>query len=472
MKPAGRKNMAEPLTAFDKIWDAHVITKDGEDLDLIHIDRSLLTDLSGTVGLEENVAEGRPLPCPELHVAIPDHAIATDDAPVFPEREARFAGELARLSELTGMRHWPRTSGRQGIVHVAGIEQGLTLPGATLVCGDSHTSTHGAVGAIAWGIGTTEVRHVLATQTLWLKKPLRARIWLDGTLGFGVTAKDIVLALIGQLGTDYGREHAIEFAGPVVRAMSIEARATLCNLAIEMGARIGFVAPDETTFAYLKGRPFAPKGKNWDAALAAWALLQTDDGAVFDKEERIDISLIAPQLTWGTSPNQVVPIGAPVPSDAAQTSLDYIGLSAGDRVAGIPIDYVFIGSCANSRIEDLRAAAEVLRGKRIADHVTAWVVPGSEAVADEARAEGLDTIFIDAGFDWRLPGCSMCNAVNGDTVPSGKRVVSTSNRNFVGRQGPGSRTHLASPITAAACALAGSLADPRDYLPSSLEGAH
>ena len=456
--------MAEPKTAFDKIWDAHVILSDGEGLDLVHIDRSLLTDLSGTLGLEEMYGEGRTVANPELHLAIPDHAIPTGGRPANPERERRFVDELERLAAFNAIRHRPRGSGEQGIVHVAGIEQGFTLPGATLVCGDSHTSTHGAIGALAWGVGSTEVKHVLATQTLWLKRPRRARIWLDGTLGFSATAKDVALWLIGELGADYGREHAIEFAGPAVAALSVEARATLCNLAVEMGARIGFVAPDETVFRYVEGRQFAPAPADWACALESWRAIRSDEDAVFDKEVRFDVSGIAPQISWGTSPDQVAPVTATVPANAPRTTLDYIALDSGQAILGTPVDYVFIGSCANGRIEDLRAASQVVAGRHVSPQVTAWVVPGSEAVDAQARAEGIDAIFRDAGFEWRLPGCSMCNAVNGDIVPAGKRSVSTSNRNFMGRQGPGSRTHLASPVTAAASALEGRIADPRPYM--------
>jgi 3-isopropylmalate/(R)-2-methylmalate dehydratase large subunit len=454
-------------TAFDKIWDSHVILTSPEGLDLIHIDRSLLTDLSGTISLEGLRAEGHTVRCPELHVAIPDHTISTGKEEKPTALETRFVTGLKKSAEDAGIMHWPRGSGKQGIVHVSALENAISLPGSTIVCGDSHTSTHGAVGALSWGIGTTEVKHVLATQTLWLRKPRQARIWLEGDLSPGVTAKDVVLWLINVLGADYGREHALEFAGPAVGAMSVEARATLCNLAVEMGARFGFVTADETTFTYLKGRPYAPPGEMWDQACRSWRSLGTDMGAVFDKEEHFDISAVIPQISWGISPGQTTGITGSIPATAPMQATEYIGLEAEAVLEGTPIDYVFIGSCANSRIEDLRAAANLVKGKKVAVHVTAWVVPGSERVAEQAVTEGLDTIFREAGFDWRLPSCSMCNAVNGDAVPPGKRAISTSNRNFIGRQGPNSRTHLGSPLTAAASAITGTFTDPRKFLAES-----
>ena len=452
--------MTGSRTLFDKLWDGHRIVTNAEGLDLIHIDRSLLTDLSGTIGLEDLEAEGRAVRNPELQVAVPDHVIATgpEDTPRQAALRARFVEGLERLTEKHGLRHFARGSGRQGIVHVMALEQAFVLPGLTVVCGDSHTSTHGAVGALAWGIGSTEVTHVLATQTLWMQRPKRARVWVEGRLPRGVYAKDLALWLIGRLGADYGRGHAVEFAGPAVEALSIEGRATLCNLAIEMGARFGLVAPDEKTIAYLEGRPFAPAGSLWAEAVAAWRILATDPGARFDKEERVNGADVTPQITWGTSPEHTGSIAGAAPARAEPAALSYMGMEAGQAFAGLPVDYVFIGSCANSRIEDLRAAAEIVRDKTVAPGVVAWVVPGSEGVMREAEAEGLAEVFRAAGFDWREPGCSMCVAANGDTVPPGKRAVSTSNRNFVGRQGPGARTHLASPATAAACAIAGRIA--------------
>lgn len=449
-----------PSSLFDKLWDRHCILTNAEGLDLIHIDRSLLTDLSGTIGLEEMQKDGRPVACPGLHVAMPDHVIPTgsEDTPEQAKLRERFVVNLDHMSKAAGIRHFARGSGRQGIVHVVGLEQGFTLPGATLVCGDSHTSTHGAVGALAWGIGSTEVKHVLATQTLWMKRPKKARIWLEGALRRGVFSKDLILWLIGQLGADYGREHAVELAGPAIEALSIEARASICNLGVEMGARFALIAPDEKTFRYLEGRTYAPSGAIWEAALEDWRSLKSDPDAVFDKEARLDISEVTPQITWGVSPEQVSGLGGGVPANTSETgALNYMGLQAGQSLEGLPIDYVFIGSCANSRIEDLRLVADIVRGQTVSDRVTAWVVPGSEAVKRAAEAEGLAEIFLAAGFEWRQPGCSMCNAVNGDLVAPGKRAVSTSNRNFVGRQGPNARTHLASPVTAAICALAGEI---------------
>lgn len=447
-------------TLFGKLWERHRILTSPEGLDLIHIDRSLLTDLSGTIGLEEMEEDGRKVSNPTLHAAMPDHVIPTgkEDTPQQASLRVRFVRNLDRLSQAEGIRHFERGSGRQGIVHVVGLEQGFTLPGVTLVCGDSHTSTHGAVGALAWGIGSSEVKHVLATQTLWMKRPKTARIWLDGNLQNGVFSKDLILWLIGELGADYGREHAIEFTGQAIDALSIEARASVCNLGVEMGARFALIAPDEKTFAYLEGRPFAPAGTLWGAALEDWHTLHTDADATFDKEIRFDVSDITPQITWGVSPEHVTGGAGTAPADGAETgALDYMGLKAGQSLLGLSVDYVFIGSCANSRIEDLRVAADIVKGRKVAKSVTAWVVPGSEAVKRSAEEEGLADIFIAAGFEWREPGCSMCNAVNGDLVAPGKRAVSTSNRNFVGRQGPKARTHLASPATAALCALAGEI---------------
>lgn len=457
-----------PSTIFDKIWEQHRITTSEEGTDLLHVDRSMLHDLSGTVGLEDMATDGRRVRNPALHLAVPDHAVSTDPGgqEAHDPRRERFVGGLERLSCESGIRHYGRGSGGQGITHVVGIERAFTLPGLTLVCGDSHTSTHGAVGALAWGIGSTETRHVLATQTLWMKKPKQARVWLEGSPMPGVYAKDVILWLIGRLGADWGREHAVEFAGPFVEGLSVEGRATVCNLAIEMGARFAIIAPDDTTFDYLRGGAFAPAGELWDRAVEDWGDLKTDGAASFEKEESFDVSGIVPQVTWGLSPEQVTGIegGLPGPEAVDQAVTDYIGLVPGQGVGGVPLDYVFIGSCANNRIEDLRIAAAVVRGRRVAEGVTAWVVPGSEMVERAAEDEGLAEVFVEAGFSWRRPGCSMCVAVNGDAVPPGKRCLSTSNRNFIGRQGPGARTHLASPATAAASAIAGAIADPRGYL--------
>jgi 3-isopropylmalate/(R)-2-methylmalate dehydratase large subunit len=362
----------------------------------------------------------------------------------------------------------------QGIVHVVGPEQGLCLPGLTIVCGDSHTSSHGALGALAWGIGSSEVTHVLATQTIRQRRPRMHRIRLEGRRRPGVEAKDIILHIIGRFGVAAGSGAAIEFAGPVVEAMSIPDRLVLCNMAIEMGAKIGIIAPDDTTYAYLEGRPFAPKGQHWDAALLHWRGLFSDPDAPFDLERVVDCSEVAPQVTWGTSPEQVVGIDGCVPDPAAEpdpdrrramtAALAYMDLQPGRVMADVSIDWVFIGSCAGGRLEDLRAAAQILDGRKVAAGVTAWVVPGSTAVREAARAEGLDSIFLRAGAEWRQSGCSLCSAANGETVPPGMRCVATSNRNFVGRQGPGARTHLASPITAAVAAVTGRLTDPRQFL--------
>jgi 3-isopropylmalate/(R)-2-methylmalate dehydratase large subunit len=453
-----------PATLLDRVWEEHRIATDADGVDLLHVDRSLLHDLSGTVGLEDLEAAGRRVRHPELHLAVPDHAIGSDPHGLSGPRTRRFVDGLARLTAAAGIRHLPRGSGAQGITHVVGLEQAFTLPGVTVVCGDSHTSTHGAVGALAWGIGSTETAHVLATQTLWQRKPRQKRVLLTGAPGPGVTAKDVVLQLIGRLGTDYGREHAVEFAGPYVRGLSVEGRATVCNLALELGARFALVAPDETVLRYLAGRPGTPTGPDLDAAVAHWRGLVTDPGAVFDGQVEVDVTATAPQVTWGTSPEHVVDVDGAVPRDADPEALAHQGLRPGQGLAGLPLDRVFIGSCANNRIEDLRAAARVLAGRRVADGLVAWVVPGSEAVAAAARAEGLEEVFTAAGFEWRAPGCSLCVAVNGDRVAPGQRCLSTSNRNFVGRQGPGARTHLASPVTAAASALAGCITDPRPLL--------
>lgn len=453
----------EHLTLVDRVWEQHLIRTSEDGLDLIHVDRSLLTDLTGTVGLDEMAEDGRDVHDPALHLAVPDHLIGTGEDRLVDPRHTWWVDRLAERTRATGIRHMPRGSGGQGIVHIIGLERGFSLPGLTVVCGDSHTSTHGAVGALAWGIGSSEVKHVLATQTLWLRKPRRARIRLDGALGRGVYAKDVVLWLIGHLGADYARGHALEFAGHAVELMSIEERATLCNLAIEMSARYAIIAPDQTTFAYLQGRELSPKGADWDAAMVDWQGLCSDPDAVFDLEASADVSSILPQVTWGTSPEHVIDVGGCVPANANAHALAYIGLSEGERLAGTPIDYVFIGSCANGRIEDLRIAANIVRARKVAKDVVAWVVPGSEAVRRQAVEEGLEAVFAEAGFLWRQPGCSMCVSVNGDIVPPGKRCVATSNRNFVGRQGAGARTHLASPATAAASAIAGAIADPRPY---------
>ena len=455
-----------PQTLLDKIWAAHSVADLGEGWTLLHIDRHLLHDLSGPPALMALQQRGLK-PCnPDLTFATPDHAVAS--APgrtgaTFPPGERLWAG-LKLLTHAAGIRFFDLGQPGQGIVHVMAPELGLVLPGLTLICGDSHSCTNGGLGALAFGVGTSESAHALATQTLRLRKPKRMRIRFDGALGRFVTAKDVILHTIGRLGAAAGVEHAIEFAGPTVRALGVEARLTLCNLAVELGARSGLVAPDETSFAYLRDRPYAPKGAAFDQAVEQWRTLVSDDGAMFDRDETIDVSAIAPIVTWGTSPEHAIPIDGTIPAPANAgmvAALDYMGLEPGKPIAGTRIDWVFIGSCANSRLSDLRAAAALLQGRHIAEGVTAWAVPGSVAVKSQAEAEGLDRIFQAAGFEWREPGCSLCVAANGERVPPGARAVSTSNRNFVGRQGPGARTHLASPETAAASAIAGVLFDPR-----------
>ncbi|MCU0728810.1 MAG: 3-isopropylmalate dehydratase large subunit, partial [Sphingopyxis sp.] len=428
-------------------------------------------------------ANGRGVRRPDLTLAVPDHNLPTTarvDAAgrALPIADAESAAQLAALEANVaafGVPYISATDARQGIVHVVGPEQGFTLPGLTMVCGDSHTAAHGALGALAFGIGTSEVEHVLGTQTLWLAPSKTMAVRVDGPLGPGVTAKDVVLHIIGQIGTAGGTGHVIEFMGSTIAALSIEGRLTVSNMAIEGGARAGLIAPDEATFAYLKGRPMAPAGAAWDAAVAYWRTLVSDAGAVFDKVVEINAADIAPSVTWGTSPEDVVPITGIVPDpdsfadpskqEAARQSLAYMGLSPGQRMADVAVENIFIGSCTNSRIEDLRAAAAVLKGRRKADGVKwAIVVPGSGLVKRQAEAEGLDRVFIDAGLEWREPGCSACLGMNPDKVPAGERCASTSNRNFVGRQGPGSRTHLMSPAMAAAAAVTGRLTDVRELV--------
>ncbi len=453
-------------TLFDRVWDSHVVTALGDGWDLLHIDRHLLHDLSGGRALTELLARGLRVQQPALTVATPDHAVSSA-----PGRTHDFSGTGGKLraslrdqARATGIRFFDAGQDGQGIVHVMGPELGLVLPGTTLVCGDSHTCTNGALGALAFGVGSSELTHALATQTLRMQKPRRMRVRFRGQPGVGVTAKDLALHMIRTFGAGAGTGHAIEYAGDTVDAMPIEGRMTLCNLSIEMGARIGMIAPDDATFGYLAGRPFAPAGAEWDRAMSYWRTLRTGDDAVFDREETIDAAAVAPTVTWGTSPAQAIGIDDLIPEPggaAGQAALDYMGLIPGQPIAGTPVDWVFIGSCANSRLPDLRAAAAIARGRHVAPGVTAWVVPGSERVKRDAEAEGLDRVFADAGFVWREPGCSLCVAANGDRVPPGARAVSTSNRNFVGRQGPGARTHLASPAMAAAAAIAGTITDVR-----------
>ncbi len=461
-------------TLIDKIWDAHRVAALGDGLDLVYVDRHLLHDLSGPGSLAALERRGLPVRRPDLTFAMLDHGVSTE-----PGRDestspigARLVPALRKRCRAQGVRLFDLDDAEQGIVHVVGPEQGLTLPGSTVLCGDSHTCTHGGLGALAWGIGSSEITHVLATQSVVEERPKRMRIWIDGRLADDVEAKDLILAMIGRFGAAAGSGAAVEYAGPAVRALSIEERMTLCNLSIEMGAKIGIVAPDDTAFEYVAGRTFAPGGEAFDAAVRAWSGLASDDAATFDREEQFDAGAVRPQITWGTSPAHTLPVDGrvPRPDEAPDASTraaweearKYMELEPGAPIAGVPIQRVFIGSCTNGRLSDLRAAAGVLRGRKVADGVTGWVVPGSRKVVRQAEAEGLDKIFRDAGFEWREPGCSVCSAANGEFVPPGQRCVSTSNRNFVGRQGPGARTHLASPRLAAACAVAGRIVDPRE----------
>ncbi len=471
-----------PQTLYEKIWASHVVERRDDGTCLIYIDRHLVHEVTSPQAFEGLRVAGRRVRRPDLTLAVPDHNLPTTarvDAagvplPIADPESAQQLDALRRNTTEFGIDYIDATAVQQGIVHVVGPELGFTLPGSTLVCGDSHTSAHGALGALAFGIGTSEVEHVLATQTLLLSQSKTMEVRVDGTLGFGVSPKDVILAIVGRLGAAGGTGHVIEFTGDVIRAMSIEGRLTVANMSIEAGARAGLVAPDETTFAYIKGRPMAPSGEAWERALAWWRTLPSDAAASYDKSVVLQASDIAPGLTWGTSPEDVVPITGHVPDPmsfadpakraAARKSLEYMGLTPGTAMQDVAIQHVFIGSCTNSRIEDLRAAAAIANGRRVADGVRALVVPGSGLVKRQAEAEGLDRIFTGAGFEWREPGCSMCLAMNPDKVPPGERCASTSNRNFVGRQGPGARTHLVSPAMAAAAAVTGRLSDVRDLM--------
>ena len=474
--------MGGPRTLYEKIWDAHVVERRDDGTCLIYIDRHLVHEVTSPQAFDGLRAGGRKVRRPELTLAVPDHNLPTTarvDAAgrELPIADLESANQLATLRENVrafGVPYIDALAAEQGIVHVVGPELGFTLPGTTLVCGDSHTSAHGALGALAFGIGTSEVEHVLATQTLLLQPSRTMEVRVDGALGFGVSAKDVILAIVGRIGAAGGTGHVIEYTGAVIRGLSVEGRLTVANMSIEAGARAGLVAPDETTFAYLNGRPMAPAGLDWEAAVAWWRTLPSDAGARYDKRVVLDATDIAPALTWGTSPEDVVSITGSVPApdsfadpskqEAARKSLEYMGLTPGTRMQDVAVQHVFIGSCTNSRIEDLRAAASVADGRRVAEGVRALVVPGSGLVKRQAEAEGLDRIFVAAGFEWREPGCSMCLAMNPDKVPPGERCASTSNRNFVGRQGPGARTHLLSPAMAAAAAVTGRLADVRDLM--------
>src|SRR3569623_1169210 len=469
-----------PRTLYEKIWAAHVIERRDDGTCLIFIDRHLVHEVTSPQAFEGLRMNGRKVRHPELTLAVPDHNLPTTprldaEGNREPIADTESRDQLAaqeRNAPDIGVRYFTATSREQGIVHVVGPEQGVTLPGTTLVCGDSHTSALGALGALAFGIGTSEVEHVLATQTLLLTPAKTMEIRVDGELGYGVSPKDVVLAIIGKIGAAGGTGHVIEFTGSVIRDMSNEGRLTVANMSSEAGARAGLIAPDEKTFAYITGRPMAPQGADWDKGLAWRKTLPTDAGAVYDKTVLLDAADIAPSLTWGTSPEDVVQITGMVPDPdsfadptkraAARKSLDYMCLTPGTLMQDVPVEHVFIGSCTNSRIEDLRAAAQVARGRHVADGVRALVVPGSGLVKRQAEAEGLDRIILESGFEWREPGCSMCLAMNPYKVPAGERCASTSNRNFVGRQGPGARTHLVSPAMAAAAAVTGKLTDVRE----------
>ena len=465
--------MTQPRTLFDKIWESHVVAENADGTTILYIDRHLVHEVTSPQAYEGLRVSNRRVRRPDATLAVPDHAIPTKDrAKGIKEADARLQVEtLIENCRDFGVELIDLMDVRQGIVHIIGPEQGVTLPGVTLVCGDSHTATHGAFGALAFGIGTSEVEHVLATQTLVQKRPKNMRITVEGALPRGITAKDLILAIIAKIGTAGGTGHVVEYAGPAIRARSMEGRMTVCNMTIEAGARAGLIAPDETTFAFLKGRPRAPKAGAWEQAERFWRTLPSDPGANYDREITLDVASIAPQVSWGTSPQDVVPIDGRVPDPANETdpgrrralerSLDYMGLKANMKMTDVKIDRVFIGSCTNGRLEDLRAAADVVKGKKVASHVGAMVVPGSGLVKEAAEAEGLDRIFLEAGFEWREPGCSMCIAMNPDKLAPGERCASTSNRNFEGRQGPGGRTHLVSPAMAAAAAIAGHLADVR-----------
>jgi len=464
-----------PQTLFEKIWDAHVVREVEGGRALLYIDRHLVHEVTSPQAFEGLRLTGRRVRRPDATIAVLDHNVPTYDR-ALPVRQADSALQIATLEE--NCREFDLTlfdmkDPRQGIVHVIAPEQGFTLPGTTVVCGDSHTSTHGAFGALAFGIGTSEVEHVLATQTLLQARPKTMNVRVDGDLPFGSTAKDLMLAIIGAIGTDGGTGHVVEYSGSAIRALSMEGRMTLCNMSIEAGARAGMIAPDDTTYAYLEGRPYAPKGADWERALAAWRALPTDEGATFDKTTVLRADDVAPQVTWGTNPGQVVPVTGRVPDPAqyaepgaresVRRALAYMDLRPGTPMTDIPVDRVFIGSCTNARIEDLRVAARVLEGRRVAATVTAMVVPGSGLVKRQAEREGLDRVFKDAGVEWREAGCSMCLAMNEDRLEPGERCASTSNRNFEGRQGNGGRTHLVSPAMAAAAAVAGHFVDIREW---------
>ena len=463
-------------TLFDKVWDAHVVERLKDGTCVLYIDRHLVHEVTSPQAFEGLRMAGRKLRRPDAHIAVVDHNIPTSDRSLgIAEEESRIQVETLETNVAAfGVPYFGLDDARQGIVHIIGPEQGLSLPGMTIVCGDSHTSTHGAMGALAFGIGTSEVEHVMATQTLLQKPAKNMLVDVRGALPPGCTGKDLVLAIIGHIGTAGGTGHVIEYAGDAIRALDMAGRMTVCNMSIEAGARAGMIAPDETTFEYVRGKPFAPQGEALERAIAYWGTLPSDAGAVYDKVVVIDATTIAPMVTWGTNPEAVLPITGVVPNPAdeadeakrvqLQRMVDYMALTPGQKLTDLKIDVVFIGSCTNGRIEDIRAAATVAKGRKVAAGVRALVVPGSGIVKQQAEAEGLDRILRDAGFEWREPGCSMCLGMNPDKLTPGQRSASTSNRNFEGRQGPGGRTHLVSPAMAAAAAVTGHLADVREIV--------
>jgi 3-isopropylmalate/(R)-2-methylmalate dehydratase large subunit len=467
--------MSKPRTLYDKIWDDHLIEEATDGACLIYIDRHIVHEVTSPQAFEGLRLSGRKVHAPDKTLLVVDHNIPTTDR-TLPNPDPESAAQIAYLADnakFFGLEYYDEFDKRQGIVHIIGPEQGFTLPGVTLVCGDSHTATNGAFGALAYGIGTSEVEHVLATQTLIQTKSKNMRALVDGKLPPGVTAKDIILAIIGDIGTAGGTGYALEYAGETIRALSMEGRMTVCNMSVEAGAKAGFIAPDEKTYAYLKDRPKAPKGQDWDAAMRYWETLRSEDGAHFDREIRLDAAKLPPLVTWGTSPEQVTAVTGRVPRladivdenkrEAVERALKYMGLHGGEKITEIAIDRVFIGSCTNARIEDLREVAKVVDGKQVNANVKGMIVPGSGLVKAQAESEGLDKIFVKAGFEWREPGCSMCLAMNPDKLAPGERCASTSNRNFEGRQGYKGRTHLVSPAMAAAAAVAGHFVDVREW---------
>jgi 3-isopropylmalate/(R)-2-methylmalate dehydratase large subunit len=453
-------------TLFDKIWDAHVVQHVDGGPDQLYIDRLYCHEVTSPQAFDGLRARGIRCFRPEKIFCMPDHNTPTEgqERPIEDPVSKKQVDALAANAAEFGLTHYGMMDPDNGIIHVVGPEKGLSLPGMTIVCGDSHTSTHGAMGAVAFGIGTSEVEMVMASQCILQQKPKSMRIRVEGTLGKGVTAKDIALFLMSKLTTSGATGYFVEYAGSAVRSLSMEGRLTLCNLSIEMGARGGFIAPDETTFAYLKGRDYAPKGEEWDRAVEAWKALKSDDDAVFDREVVYDAAEIEPMITYGTNPGMGMPVGGSIPADATPKALQYMGFEAGQKLLGKPVDYVFLGACTNGRIEDFRAFASIAAGRKKAPGIIAWLVPGSWKVRRQIEEEGLDKILAEAGFEIRQPGCSACLAMNPDKIPAGKYSVSTSNRNFEGRQGPGSRTLLASPLTAAAAAVTGVITDPRELL--------